>query len=117
MFGQGQFRQPPCWNNLSYEAWSALGNEKWEKFKNGETTMVIPDDAYVGDLGDSRFILIQSVAMLSLEPGPFIRDCFWGGALKVFIPRNTGRGDTIRIERVSKSGKSWIATRVKTEAV
>lgn len=101
------------WNDLSFEAWSALSKKNWEEFVSGNSTVTLPESFYTINTDYGTFIQVQPLAFLDEEPLVFVRTSYYGPALKVQIPNTAKAGDKIRVKRKSKSGKSLIAEVVR----
>ena len=97
------------WNNLTFEEWTSESEKEWDKFISGETTLVLPEPFFRIETDFGLFIQVQMNCLLSEPPGLFVRDSYYGPALKVLVPLSAKPGDKIRIVRASKSGKSLIA--------
>lgn len=102
------------WNNLSFEEWCRLNDQRCQEFYDGERTLTLPEKFYAMDTDYGRFIQIQPCCLLDEEPvGYLIRDSYYGPMMKVQIPTSAKAGDEIRVVRPSRSGKSLIAEVVK----
>lgn len=97
------------WNGLTAEEWRALLKEKYDSFLRGEYAIELPENFYSIEEQFGKFIQIQASSFLDDEPEVLVRTSYYGPMLKVLIPKHAKTGDKIRIVKMAKSGKSYIA--------